>query len=68
MSLTCSAHPRSFGPDFGLNSTLVFLNNTNLKGIIRACDVQQDGFAWQHNDLVLTVYSAAVRRPTDSFF
>eukprot|EP00945_MAST-04E_sp_MAST-4E-sp1_P008386 g8386.t1 len=51
--------PRGCGVVFGKGSTKTFLDNNNLKSIVRSHEVVDDGYDVTHDDLVYTVFSAS---------
>eukprot|EP00940_MAST-03C_sp_MAST-3C-sp2_P000025 g25.t1 len=50
--------PRGAGYTFGMDISQQFNHENNLRYIIRAHQLVMDGFQWQHNDAVLTLFSA----------
>lgn len=53
-----SLSKRGIGMQFGPDITKKFTERNNLKGIIRSHEVRQNGYEWEHNGLLCTVFSA----------
>jgi serine/threonine-protein phosphatase 2A catalytic subunit len=49
---------RGCGYAFGPRATSEFLANNSLKMIVRAHQLAQDGWSWEHDQKVLTIFSA----------
>ena len=50
---------RGAGTWFGIDVTTQFLDQNNLKLLIRSHELVEEGYQWLHNDRVLTVFSAS---------
>ncbi|KAG5464032.1 hypothetical protein LSCM1_00212 [Leishmania martiniquensis] len=53
-----SGNPRGTGHIFGEDTTINFINTNQLYFIVRAHQCVQEGFQWNHQDRLLTVFSA----------
>ncbi|TID30725.1 hypothetical protein CANINC_000641 [Pichia inconspicua] len=53
-----SLSKRGIGMQFGPDITAKFCERNNLKGILRSHEVRQNGYEWEHNGLLCTVFSA----------
>lgn len=49
---------RGIGLQFGPDITKKFVEENHLKGVIRSHEVRQNGYEWEHNGLLCTVFSA----------
>lgn len=53
-----SLSKRGIGMQFGPDITAKFCERNKLKGILRSHEVRQNGYEWEHNGLLCTVFSA----------
>lgn len=53
-----SLSKRGIGLQFGPDITKNFVEKNKLKGIIRSHEVRQNGYEWEHNGLLCTLFSA----------
>ncbi|GAV29794.1 hypothetical protein PMKS-003298 [Pichia membranifaciens] len=53
-----SLSKRGIGLQFGPDITKTFVEKNGLKGVIRSHEVRQEGYEWEHNGLLCTVFSA----------
>lgn len=53
-----SLSKRGIGLQFGPDITKQFVEKNKLKGVIRSHEVRQNGYEWEHNGLLCTVFSA----------
>lgn len=53
-----SLSKRGIGMQFGPDITEKFIKRNGLKGVIRSHEVRQNGYEWEHNGKLCTVFSA----------